>query len=996
LDGLKAYLPEGYDEEVASSDRGSRGMYVPNVLVSWMEPQNNDVDLEALSEEVHIQCTKCKFCEGERNTIAIKNNEPILLCELKGCNREYHLKCLPQTLTRGRAGSNVVVDGSHDHIVYFDKEAEEGGVEEGVPPGDIYCKECVSEGSTTVLQQYFTRCEEIRKHYASSRDYVLSLLERHMMDNPAGNIVDGQGGPVSPEEEVVEEVHLKPPPRSELWYVEEMNEMARVNPFEKDGGASSNVPDETKDEEKDFWSAAEFLIGKPVRLYCNLDNEYHNGRIVDWRTCSVYPNTKTEKLHRSQKSVHVSKLDFYGAGPLSCCEFLVHFPAGDGKRKKEVSQWMILEEHSLAVGITLVRGQYDIKSHSPEKWRPAMVLARSALELVPVREFLQEGAGGELFGQKKLEEAESGISATDDLLALTSFFGSKDHEVLNLRSEMKGLITWDLLEKYHVKEDLEAPESEKPGKKGDASPTGVVAVEPEPAVTTKRIPVPPKMAMALTEYKDQCHCKKEYEALSNDFSGSLGLISGKNELKVKEENAADVMEIDRVEENKPHSPSDEQSKEGLVNAKNEADSATSQQPNPSYSLSEVEHKEGPVGVESNPNPATSHQPAADDDMFEATANEVTNSNEETEQNAKTCSEDANTVSEKPANAEMREGSAGNMETQSSMEVETINFSSGKSIFVVDNMQSTEETSPKPCDGTDDIKIVSDEQQREVEGNKNDDESSLGIDIEEECGEDIYADYDVVEIYEDDDTVTTDDNMSIDSGFDSTDSYSQPGKGIKGLQTGKLGSGNVRKGQTVIGGKRVRVDVVRTGHRGRPRHANVSPESKNASHVEEVESRKRPPPQSRPEPQVKYPRPEAKKPPYKPPAPKPLPVSKPLPAAKPPVPKPTVSKPKPAPKPKDDSSSDEEDNANPISSNLMADLPRGITMRPSGKWQAQLYYAGKSRYLGVFKNKRHALRAYEVARTYLIDDPDAAKATQHSDVNFHISRARKAAQEALKK
>jgi hypothetical protein len=36
----------------------------------------------------------CKPCDGRRDAIAIANNEPVLLCEQRGCNAEYHLGCL--------------------------------------------------------------------------------------------------------------------------------------------------------------------------------------------------------------------------------------------------------------------------------------------------------------------------------------------------------------------------------------------------------------------------------------------------------------------------------------------------------------------------------------------------------------------------------------------------------------------------------------------------------------------------------------------------------------------------------------------------------------------------------------------------------------------------------------------------------------------------------------------------------------------------------------
>jgi hypothetical protein len=43
------------------------------------------------------------------------------------------------------------------------------------------------------------------------------------------------------------------------------------------------------------------------------------------------------------------------------CEFLVVFPAGLNYRKRTVHEWLILEEHSLAVGTSLVWGQDSIR-----------------------------------------------------------------------------------------------------------------------------------------------------------------------------------------------------------------------------------------------------------------------------------------------------------------------------------------------------------------------------------------------------------------------------------------------------------------------------------------------------------------------------------------------------------------------------------------------------------------------------------------------------------
>ena len=42
------------------------------------------------------------------------------------------------------------------------------------------------------------------------------------------------------------------------------------------------------------------------------------------------------------------------------------------------------------------------------------------------------------------------------------------------------------------------------------------------------------------------------------------------------------------------------------------------------------------------------------------------------------------------------------------------------------------------------------------------------------------------------------------------------------------------------------------------------------------------------------------------------------------------------------------------------LPRGVTVRPSGKWQAQIYFCGQSRYIGVYETSRKAAAAFDVA------------------------------------
>jgi len=82
--------------------------------------------------------------------------------------------------------------------------------------------------------------------------------------------------------------------------------------------------------------------------------------------------------------------------------------------------------------------------------------------------------------------------------------------------------------------------------------------------------------------------------------------------------------------------------------------------------------------------------------------------------------------------------------------------------------------------------------------------------------------------------------------------------------------------------------------------------------------------------------------------------------------------------------------NDKAASLASAILRGVTMRPSGKWQAQLYFAGKSRYIGVFDSREKAALAYEIAREHLQNK----SASGNKDTEAHVNAARKAAFEGV--
>ena len=272
-------------------------------------------------------------------------------------------------------------------------------------------------------------------------------------------------------------------PRSELWYSHELHRLAMslssssgstttAGRNNDDDGKETVECDDSRDDDDDDdlegGDSAEFLVGKFVTLYNNLDNEYHVGRIVDWRTCTVYPRRRQtsppgparfERNCRNARGddddcggggggVRIEDLQYYGVGPLSTCEFLVRFPSGPQGRRRELLRWIMLEEHSLAVGISLIQGETSKPNGGGGGiWRPATLLARSALELVPIRPLLCKDERGNLFGNMTRTEkngggkaARGGSNSNDKKWALASFFGESEHALLHLPCETRGLL----------------------------------------------------------------------------------------------------------------------------------------------------------------------------------------------------------------------------------------------------------------------------------------------------------------------------------------------------------------------------------------------------------------------------------------------------------------------------------------------------------------------------------------------------------------------------
>ena len=278
-----------------------------------------------------------------------------------------------------------------------------------------------------------------------------------------------------------------------------------------------------REDKKGF--TAEFLVGKSIRLYNNLDNEYHVGRIVDWRTCTVYPPLYNDINNpgpyvSKNNTVQINELEYYGIGPLSTTEFLVRFPAGLQGRKKELLRWIMLEEHCCAVGVSLIHGKITkFKTGGAGggctnvgEWKPGVILARSALELVTVRSFLHEDEDGNLFATMTKKSKGKGKSGSGggsvspyykgaDRWALASFFGEEELHLLHLRDEARDLMEYPAL----------VGDSKKNGGGKEGDNTHQATGKEEDDGTLRRevlatLDVP--LSLALAEYSEQERCKE--------------------------------------------------------------------------------------------------------------------------------------------------------------------------------------------------------------------------------------------------------------------------------------------------------------------------------------------------------------------------------------------------------------------------------------------------------------------------------------------------------
>jgi len=193
----------------------------------------------------------------------------------------------------------------------------------------------------------------------------------------------------------------------------------------------------------------------------------------------------------------------------------------------------MLEEHSLAVGVSLIEGKTTMKkaggvgggTTNIDEWKPAMVLARSALELVTVRQFLKEDDKGNLFAAANMTtkgKSKSDSLKGDDRWALASFFGGEQHELLHLRDEARDLMDCPSL----VNNDASSNGVNGSGNGQDTDQQQEEDLEdahPPPRGPLASVDVP--LSLALAEHNEQERCKGWSQLILQESGHPQALVS---------------------------------------------------------------------------------------------------------------------------------------------------------------------------------------------------------------------------------------------------------------------------------------------------------------------------------------------------------------------------------------------------------------------------------------------------------------------------------------
>lgn len=346
--------------------------------------------LQYLQESVHPALQRQELQGSKLYGMDIPNDAPPNVCS--GCHGQKHEKLQNEPI--------LLCDGPNCGREYHISCCVPPIAT--VPEADWLCFDCSLEGTTSALRRYLEesdqkRAEFSRSERAKSETYVDALVRE-----------DCQRANVPADRFPLSEVARGGTTHS--LAVCDATDLSRTRQ-----GSESRQPLVPAD-----------IVGRPVRLAIPSNSEYHTGRVVDCR-----PMLRIDTISSTTEKNSVDTT-----------EFLVRFVAGKDGRKTSYHHWMVLEEHPLLLGTTMVFAQ--VPAGVPI-WKPAMVWLRTSRQLVSVQEVSTEG---EILYRRATDALDSPQKTKHKVMALVRAFGQDTYTMLNARDQAVDLANLKAAENY--------------------------------------------------------------------------------------------------------------------------------------------------------------------------------------------------------------------------------------------------------------------------------------------------------------------------------------------------------------------------------------------------------------------------------------------------------------------------------------------------------------------------------------------------------------------
>jgi len=250
------------------------------------------------------------------------------------------------------------------------------GMTKRLPKNPFLCEMCDIQGSSQYLSEYFVNFRKLKQQFYGDDEAVDAIHPISFSSLPNGDdkvddelMVQDTGFVkylMEKDQELNPQVSYKP---TELTAAR-IHHILQCTSKNMEQTKSSTIVGNSRP------ITPYSLIGQPIRLFCNVSNSYHTGRIIDARDTESIDTSRMKsstiqkymrKKSTSKSSSKIKKQNYSSPVKLdrdiASTQYLVRFRARIDGRKSAVHQWLYLEEHPLMVGVNIVWAKLQEDNH---------------------------------------------------------------------------------------------------------------------------------------------------------------------------------------------------------------------------------------------------------------------------------------------------------------------------------------------------------------------------------------------------------------------------------------------------------------------------------------------------------------------------------------------------------------------------------------------------------------------------------------------------------